>query len=73
MTTSIFTPRLAAMPATKACGVRPAFSAEIMMGAPWASSAQTKRTWEPRMRWKRTQVSAWMYSIMCPMWKGALA
>ena len=25
------------------------------------------------MRWKRTQMSAWMYSIMWPMWKGALA
>ena len=27
----------------------------------------------PRMRWKRTQMSAWMYSIMWPMWNGALA
>ena len=27
----------------------------------------------PIMRWARTQVSAWMYSIMWPMWKAALA
>jgi hypothetical protein len=25
------------------------------------------------IRWKRTQMSAWMYSIMWPMWKAALA
>ena len=25
------------------------------------------------MRWKRTQMSAWMYSIMWPMWNGAFA
>jgi hypothetical protein len=25
------------------------------------------------MRWKRTQMSAWMYSIMWPMWKLPLA
>jgi hypothetical protein len=61
------------MPATNCCGVCPTFSAAIMMGAPWASSAQTKFTSAPRMRCARTQVSAWMYSIMWPMWNGALA
>ena len=25
------------------------------------------------MRWKRTQISAWMYSMMWPMWKEPLA
>jgi hypothetical protein len=25
------------------------------------------------MRWKRTQISAWMYSMMCPMWNGPFA
>ena len=65
--------RPAAICATKACGVSPAFSAAIMMGAPCASSAQTKCTSLPTMRWKRTQMSAWMYSIMWPMWNGALA
>src|SRR5256884_1122852 len=25
------------------------------------------------MRWQRTQMSAWMYSMMCPMWNGPLA
>jgi hypothetical protein len=32
------------MSATNCCGVTPAFSAAIMIGAPWASSAQTKST-----------------------------
>ena len=65
--------RPAAMAATKSCGVLPALSAAIMIGAPWASSAQTKCTAWPRMRWKRAQMSAWMYSIMWPMWEGAFA
>ena len=65
--------RPAATSATNACGVLPALSAAIMIGAPCASSAQTKCTAWPRMRWKRTQMSAWMYSIMWPMWKGAFA
>jgi len=65
--------RPAATSATKACGVLPCFSAAIMIGAPCASSAPTKCTVAPFMRWNRTQMSAWMYSIMCPMWKGALA
>ena len=63
----------AAISATNSCGVLPALSAAIMIGAPCASSAQTKCTALPRMRWKRTQMSAWMYSIMWPMWKGAFA
>ena len=25
----------------------------------------------PRIRWNRTQMSAWMYSMMWPMWNGA--
>ena len=25
------------------------------------------------MRWKRAQMSAWMYSMMWPMWNGPLA
>ena len=54
--------RPAAILRRTACGVRPAFSAAIMIGAPWASSAQTKCTSLPCMRWKRTQMSAWMYS-----------
>ncbi len=65
--------RPAAISATKTCGVLPAFSAAIMIGAPCASSAQTKFTCAPRMRWNRTQMSAWMYSIMWPMWNAALA
>ena len=36
--------RPAAISATKACGVLPCFSAAIMIGAPWASSAPTKCT-----------------------------
>src|SRR5690606_9488655 len=44
-----------------------------MIGAPWASSAQTKRTVAPRIRWNLTQMSAWMYSMMWPMWKAPLA
>ena len=65
--------RPAAMSATNCCGVLPAFSAAIMMGAPCASSAPTKFTSWPCMRWKRTQMSAWMYSMMWPMWKVPLA
>jgi hypothetical protein len=65
--------RPAAIAATNCCGVWPAFSAAIMIGAPCASSAPTKCTLCPRIRWKRTQMSAWMYSIMWPMWNGALA
>ena len=44
-----------------------------MIGAPCASSAQTKCTSAPRIRWKRTQTSAWMYSMMWPMWNGPFA
>jgi hypothetical protein len=70
--------RPAAMRATNSCGVTPSFSAAIMIGVPWVSSAPTKcttRCWPSSfcIRWKRTQMSAWMYSIMWPMWKAALA
>ena len=65
--------RPAAISATKACGVLPAFSAAIMIGAPCASSAPTKCTMWPCMRWNRTQTSAWMYSMMWPMWNLPLA
>ena len=65
--------RPAAMLATNCCGVMPAFSAAIMIGAPWASSAPTKWTWWPCIRWNRTQMSAWMYSMMWPMWNLPLA
>src|SRR5690349_7974574 len=65
--------RVAAISAMNCCGVFPALSAAIMIGAPCASSAQTKCTWWPRMRWKRTQTSAWMYSIRWPTWNGAFA
>src|SRR5687767_2277143 len=41
-----------------------------MIGAPCVSSAPTKCTARPRMRWKRTQMSAWMYSMMWPIWNG---
>ncbi len=51
----------------------PSDSAFSMIGAPWASSAQTKWTSWPCIRWKRTQTSAWMYSIRWPMWNGAFA
>ena len=44
-----------------------------MIGAPCVSSAQTKCTVWPRIRWNRTQMSAWMYSMMCPMWNGPFA
>ena len=44
-----------------------------MIGAPCVSSAQTKCTSWPCMRWKRTQMSAWMYSMMWPMWNGPFA
>ena len=54
-------------------GDLPAFSAASMIGAPCASSAPTKCTSWPCMRWNRTQISAWMYSIMWPMWNAALA
>jgi hypothetical protein len=44
-----------------------------MIGAPCVSSAHTKCTSWPCMRWKRTQMSAWMYSMMWPRWNGPLA
>src|SRR5450631_2334797 len=44
-----------------------------MMGAPCASSAPTKCTVWPRRRWKRTQMSAWMYSMMWPICSAPLA
>ena len=56
-----------------ASGDFPAFSAASMIGAPCASSAPTKCTSCPCMRWKRTQMSAWMYSMMWPMWNGPFA
>ena len=61
------------MPATNCCGVTPALSASMVIAAPCASSAQTKLTSAPFMRWNRTQISAWMYSIMWPMWNLPLA
>ena len=51
----------------------PSASALSMIGAPCASSAQTKCTSCPCIRWKRTQMSAWMYSMMWPMWNEPLA
>ncbi len=62
--------RVAAIFATSACGVMPSASAFSMIAAPCVSSAQTKCTSWPRIRWKRTQMSAWMYSMMWPMWNG---
>ena len=44
-----------------------------MIGAPCVSSAHTKWTSCPCIRWKRTQMSAWMYSMMWPMWNGPFA
>ena len=61
------------MRATSCFGVMPSASALSMIGAPCVSSAQTKCSSCPCMRWKRTQVSAWMYSMMWPTWKGPLA
>src|SRR5882672_4990480 len=54
-------------------GVFPAFSAASMIGAPWASSAPMKCTSCPCMRWNRTQMSAWMNSMMWPIWNGPFA
>src|SRR6267142_310313 len=51
----------------------PAFSAASMIGAPCASSAPMKVTSWPCMRWNRTQMSAWMYSMMWPIWNGPFA
>ena len=51
----------------------PSSCAFSMIGAPCASSAQTKCTSCPCIRWKRTQMSAWMYSMMWPMWNGPFA
>src|SRR5258708_32809894 len=51
----------------------PSASALSMIGAPCASSAQTKCATFPSIRWKRTQMSAWMYSMICPMCNGPLA
>src|SRR5256885_8919063 len=61
------------MRAMSCCGLMPSLSALSMIGAPCASSAQTKCSWCPCILWKRTQISAWMYSMMCPMWNGPLA
>src|ERR1700719_2989127 len=44
-----------------------------MIGAPWASSAPTKWTVWPCILWNRTQMSAWMYSMMWPMCSAPLA
>src|SRR2546430_4670291 len=35
--------------------------------------SHTKCSSCPCILWKRTQMSAWMYSMMCPMWNGPLA
>src|SRR5579862_7575982 len=61
------------MRATSSCGVTPSACALSMMGAPWASSAHTKCSSCPCILWKRTQTSAWMYSMMWPMWNGPFA
>src|SRR5215831_14461269 len=61
------------MRATSSCGVIPSAAALSMMGAPCASSAHTKCSSCPCIRWKRTQMSAWMYSMMWPMWNGPFA
>ena len=54
-------------------GDTPSRSALSMTGVPCASSAQTKWISAPRMRWKRTQTSVWMYSTRWPMWMGPFA
>ncbi len=59
--------------AMSSSGGMPSASALSMIGAPWVSSAQTKCTLCPCSRWKRTQMSAWVYSMMWPMWNGPLA
>src|SRR5438309_5222217 len=61
------------MRAMSCCGLMPSLSALSMIGAPCASSAPTKCSWCPCILWKRTQMSAWMYSMMCPIWNGPLA
>jgi hypothetical protein len=59
--------------ATSSSGVMPSDSARSMIGAPCESSAQTKLILCPWSRWKRTQMSAWVYSMMWPRWNGAFA
>src|SRR5260370_30091844 len=61
------------MRAMSCSGLMPSLSAWGMIGAPCASSALTKCCSCPCILWKRTQMSAWMYSMMCPMWNGPLA
>ena len=50
----------AAMRAISSSGVMPSASALSMIGVPCVSSAQTKCTSWPCIRWNRTQTSAWM-------------
>ena len=45
--------------------IRKLVASEI--AAPCVSSAQTKWTSCPCMRWNRTQISAWIYSMMWPI------
>jgi hypothetical protein len=54
-------------------GVMPSFSARSMIGVPWVSSAQTYQHSWPRIFWKRTQMSVWMYSTRWPRWMAPLA
>src|SRR5882757_11429639 len=65
--------RSLAISAMNSSGDFPAFSAASMIGAPCASSAPMKVTPWPCMRWNRTQMSAWMYSMMWPIWNGPFA
>jgi hypothetical protein len=51
----------------------PSFSARSMIGVPWVSSAQTYQHSWPRIFWKRTQMSVWMYSTRWPRWIAPLA
>ena len=44
-----------------------------MMGVPCVSSAQTYQHSLPRIFWKRTQMSVWMYSTRWPRWMAPLA
>src|SRR6478736_1629699 len=54
-------------------GLCPCCWARIMMGVPCESSAQTNRQSLPRRRWKRTQMSVWTASIVCPRCSEPLA
>src|SRR5712671_2159901 len=61
------------MSAISCSGARPSCCARIMIAVPWVSSAHMKPTRWPHRRWKRAQMSVWMYSTRWPRWIGPFA